>query len=231
FFGEKYGARVRVVDMSCSQELCGGTHTRNIGTIGFVKITKEGSIASGVRRIEAVTGEQAENIIYEQESLLDACCLQLKTNPSLLSEKLSNLIEENKKYTAEIKAFKRHSIKTLAKDLLTEATTIGKTLFLGKIVSLESSDLPLLAEDLSLNKGPSLFILALQKSDSCHLFIKVSKELQEKGILAGSLIKEFAPYIEGSGGGKNDTAQAGGKNGARLLEVFTLAKEKLESLC
>ncbi len=231
FFGEKYGARVRVVDINCSQELCGGTHTNNIGTIGFFRIVKEGSIASGVRRIEAVTGEEAENLIYEQELLVDNCCLQLKTTPALLEEKLTSLVEENKKHTLEIKTLKRHSIKTLAQDLSAQCVTIQGTLFLAKIISLQPDELPLLAEDLAANKGSSLFILATQKPDSCHIFIKVSKELQAKGLLAGSLIKELTPYIEGSGGGKADTAQAAGKKGDGLLKAFSLAKSKLESLC
>lgn len=231
FFGEKYGARVRVVDMSCSQELCGGTHTKSIGTIGFVRITKEGSIASGVRRLEAVTGEQAEELIYEQEALVDSCCMQLKTTPSLLGEKIQSLLEENKKYLAEMKAVKRESLKALAKKLLEEAPKINSILFLAKVVALETEDLPLLAEDLSSFNGPSLFILALQKADSCHIFIKVSKELQAKGLLAGSLVKELAPLISGSGGGKADSAQAGGKKSEGLLDLFSLAKSKLESLC
>ncbi|MES2199391.1 MAG: alanine--tRNA ligase [Chlamydiota bacterium] len=231
FFGEKYGARVRVVDINCSQELCGGTHTHNIGTIGFLRVTKEGSIASGVRRIEAVTGEEAEDLLYEQEALLENCCMQLKTNPPLLEEKLRLLLEENKKYALEMKTLKRQSIKALAKDLLEQATLIRGTLFLAKTVPLQLDELSLLAEDLSSNTGSSLFVLATQKSDSCHLFIKVSKELQSKGLLAGALIKEFVPYIEGSGGGKADTAQAAGKKGEGLSKIFSLAKSKLESLC
>ncbi len=231
FFGEKYGARVRVVDIGCSQELCGGTHTSNIGTIGFCKIVKEGSIASGVRRIEAVTGEQAEDLLYEQEAILDTCCSELKTSPALLADKVHALIEENGKYAAEIKAFKRASVRTLAQDLLKEALTIGNTLFIAKTLPLQSDELGLLLEDLSSHKGPYLFVLALQKADSCNLVVKVGKELQEKGFHAGSLIKEFAPYIEGSGGGKADMAQAGGKKPAGLPEIFSSAKRKLESLC
>ncbi len=231
FFGEKYGARVRVVNMNCSQELCGGTHTRNIGTIGFLRIVKEGSIASGVRRIEALTGEEAEDLLYAQDILVENCCQHLKTTPSLLEEKLRSSLEENKKQALELKTFKRQAIRGLAKELLEQAVTIQGSIFLSKIVSLEPEELPLLAEDLSANKGSSLLILATQKSDSCHLFIKVGKELQSKGLLAGSLIKDLLPFIEGSGGGKADTAQAAGKKGEGLLKVFSLAKSKLESLC
>lgn len=231
FFGEKYGARVRVVDIPCSQELCGGTHTSNLGTIGFIRIVKEGSIASGVRRIEAVTGEEAENLLYEQDTLLDNCCSLLKTTPALLEEKLRSSLEENKKYALEIKALKRHSIKLLSKDLQEHSVTMKETLFLAKSVSLQPDELTLLAEDLSANKGSFLLILATQQPGSCHLFVKVSKDLQAKGLLAGALIKEFAPYIEGNGGGKTDTAQAAGKNGEGLSKVFSAAKSKLESLC
>src|SRR5207249_2705680 len=96
FFGEKYGDKVRVIDIDFSKELCGGTHTSRVGTIGLFKITKESSIAAGVRRIEAVTGCYAEMWVEQEEDLLQSLAAQLKTPVSTVADKLQSLIEENK---------------------------------------------------------------------------------------------------------------------------------------
>ncbi len=232
FFGEKYGAKVRVVDATCSKELCGGTHTISLGTIGLCRIIKEGSIAAGIRRIEAVTGKEAEEFIYEQEALLDSCCLTAKTTRPLLPEKITELLEENKAKTVELKNLKKEALKALAKELLTDSCRIHGILFIGKIVPLETESLQMLMEILSETKEPYLFVLGAKESSvKCHLLVKVSKELQAKGIQAGSLIKELSSYIQGSGGGKADLAQAGGKNPEGLAEALASAKNKVEAFC
>lgn len=231
FFGDKYGAKVRVVDIGYSKELCGGTHTHNVGTLGLVKITKEGSVAAGVRRIEAVTGSKAEEFVYEQEDLLDSCSALLKTSSSQLTEKITALIEENKANATEIKALKKKAIKALAQTLLETPELINGSLLITGIMPLEADELPLLLEDLAQGKDSYLFVLATQKQGSCQLIVRVGKALQAKAFHAGSLIKEMAPFIEGSGGGKQDSAQAGGKKPEGLLQAFTLAKQKLEQTC
>ena len=231
FFGEKYGSKVRVVDIPCSKELCGGTHTSHIGTIGFVRITKESSIAAGVRRLEAITGEEAEKFVYEQEDLVNACAEKLKTTPSLLLNKLQSTLDENKKYAAEAKAAKRKELKHLAEELILKAPKIQGILFIATTVPVATEDLLVLAEDLSAAKQPFFLALGVEQPNSCHVLVRVSKELQNKGILAGSLIKELAPLIEGSGGGKADSAQAGGKKPSGLASFFAAAKEKIVSLC
>jgi len=231
FFGEKYGSKVRVVDIPGCQELCGGTHTSHVGTIGFVRITKESSIAAGVRRLEAITGEEAEKFVYEQEDLVNACAEKLKTTPSLLLNKLQSTLEENKKYAAEAKLAKRKELKHLAEELTVKAPKIQDILFIATTVTVATEDLLVLAEDLSAAKQPFFLALAVEQPNSCHVLVRVSKELQNKGILAGSLIKELAPLIEGSGGGKADSAQAGGKKPSGLPAFFAAAKEKIASVC
>jgi alanyl-tRNA synthetase len=231
FFGEKYGARVRVIDIDYSKELCGGTHTNYVGNIGSFRIVKEGSISAGVRRIEAVTGVEAEEFIYEQEALLDKAALLLKTQPSLLPEKLEELLKETKAQATEIKQFKRQKIQSLGKDLLAKSSKNQETLSIFEKVPLLPEELQLLAEDLCQGNASHFIVLAAEESpNKCHLLIKLSKDLQGKGLHAGQLIKEMAPLIEGSGGGKPDTAQAGGKNSQKLPEVFALAKQKIETL-
>ncbi len=230
FFGEKYGNKVRVVDIDYSKELCGGTHTSHVGTIGLFRILKESSISAGVRRIEAVTGFEAEEFLYAQDSLLDSCSSLLKTTTPLLPEKLENLLETHRAALAQIKTFKKQATHFLAKNLVERSPLIHGCRFIAETVSLDLEDLQLLADELSSDKTPHLLALAIDQTDKCHLVIRVSKDLQTKGLNAGALIKKMAVCIEGSGGGKADSAQAGGKNAKGLPEAFLLAKEGLESL-
>ncbi len=231
FFGEKYGSTVRVIDIDYSKELCGGTHTHQVGTIGLFRITKEGSIASGVRRIEGVTGVEAEDFLYEEEEILDRCSAKLKTTPSLLEEKLSALIEENKAQLEKLKLLKKHEIASLAKTLKNDALKIHNVLFIATIVPLSQEELPVLAEELSHKEGSFVYALAMQDHERCQILVKVSPDLQKKGILAGSLIQKMAPLIDGKGGGKADSAQAGGKNPNGIFSAFDIVKGLLESLC
>lgn len=231
FFGEKYGSRVRVVDIDYSKELCGGTHTHQVGTIGLFRIVKEGSIASGVRRIEGVTGTEAEDFIYEEEEILDRCSAKLKTTPSLLEEKISALIDENKSQQESLKLLKKHEIASLAKTLKDGAKKIQNALFIATLVPLAQDELITLAEELSQKEGTFLIVLAMQDKERCQIFIKVSSDLQKKGLHAGTLVQKIAPLIDGKGGGKTDSAQAGGKNPSGLFAAFDMAKGLLESLC
>ena len=231
FFGEKYTSLVRVVDINYSKELCGGTHTSHVGTIGLFRIVKEGSIASGVRRIEAVTGAFAEEYIYSQESILDLCSTKLKTTPPLLGEKLDSLLEENKSQAQALKTFKKGAIKNLAISLKAEAKQIHNALVITELVPVDEEGLLLLAEELSQESLPFVIVLAIQMEKRCHLLVRVSKEMQKKGILAGSLVKLMTPLIDGNGGGKADSAQAGGKNPEGLLEAFKVVQKAVESTC
>lgn len=231
FFGDKYGSKVRVVQAGDSQELCGGTHTERTGSIGFFTVIKEGSIASGVRRIEAVTGEKAEERLYTAEGVLATCAERLKTSTPLLPEKLEALIKENRSLATKIQAFQRKEIKFLAQELLQKASSFGNTLFLGEILSIPEEELDGLLEDLSSCKDPYLFVFGIQGQDSCRLVIKVSSELEKKGLHAGKMVKELAPYISGTGGGKADMARAGGKDPSGLPQIFALAKKRIEELC
>ncbi|MBM3197734.1 MAG: alanine--tRNA ligase [Chlamydiae bacterium] len=227
FFGEKYGASVRVVDITHSKELCGGTHTSQLGTVGLFRIAKEGSIAAGVRRIEAITGEEAENFLYEQEEQLDRCCSLLKATPSSLAEKVQELLEENKAHAALIKRLRRQAISAYARQFSKEE----EFLCLQEIVPFTAEELPLLADDLSNERSSFFLVLAAVDQESCHLFIKISKDLQARGLHAGQLIKEIAPAIQGNGGGKPESAQAGGKHPEGIQEAFSLARSKITSLC
>ncbi|QZA59215.1 alanine--tRNA ligase [Candidatus Rhabdochlamydia porcellionis] len=218
FFGDKYAAIVRVVDIDYSKELCGGTHAQNVSTIGSFRIIKESSIASGVRRIEAYTGVKAEEWIYEQEDRLEKAAILLKSPPSQLVEKTQNLIEENKILHTEIKTLKRSQLKQLTQTLLTKVQYVGSIPFMAQIVDTE--ELNALAEQIIQELSSYVVILAYTTKERCHVVVRVSKDLSQKEILASSLIKEIVPIISGSGGGKKESAQAGGKNPEGLLQAF-----------
>lgn len=226
FFGDKYGSKVRVIDIDFSKELCGGTHTHHLGTIGLFRILKESGIAAGVRRIEAVTGQEAEAFMYENEDLAKKAALLVKTPLSKLPEKITALLEENKNLGQEIKNFKKHSVLQLSEALAKKVKKLGQITFLAESVALDWDSVLLLADDL-MHRCPSLvLVLATKTEERCQLLVKVSADLVKQGIQAVSLIKEIAPLVGGTGGGKNDAAQAGGKH----PEGLPLAFEKAEQI-
>lgn len=229
FFGDKYGAKVRVIDIDYSKELCGGTHTMHVGTIGLFRIVKEGSISAGVRRIEAVTGAMAETLMYETEDLVEHAALQLKAIPSKFMERLTALIEENKSLAHELKGFQRSNLKKIAHELAKNAQKAGNIPLLAAIVDIEADLARDLMEDLSSLMPSSVILLGLKTEGRCQLIVKVSSDLVQKGIHAVQLIKEIAPHIEGSGGGKEGHAQAGGKNPLGLSQALEQAKQWLLS--
>lgn len=230
FFGEKYGAKVRVIDIDDSKELCGGTHTHNVGTIGYFRIAKEGSIASGVRRIEAVTGIQAENLSYDNEDLAEKAACLLKVPSARLIERTAALLEEYKQLVHELKTIKKASLKTLAKELLSKAEKVDVYSCLAEIVSVESEELPELIEDLMQAMRSGIILLGTRSTEGrCQLIARVSSDLTQKGIQAVQLIREIAPDIGGSGGGKAESAQAGGKNPEGMQKAFEKAKEWLRA--
>lgn len=225
FFGEKYGKSVRVVDIEDSKELCGGTHTHHTGTIGYFRITKESSVAAGVRRIEAVCGKAAEEFARKHEDLLNAASLHLKTTPPKLMERADQLLDENEKYKKELHTLKVAGIEMLAKELASEITQVDGVPFLGQVVDLQPDELLLLADEIMRLSKSIVLVLGLKLIDRCQLIVRVSPDLVQKGIDAGALIKEMAPLIGGGGGGKSDSASAGGKNASGLVAAIEQAKQ------
>lgn len=225
FFGDKYGSTVRVVDIAYSKELCGGTHTAHVGTIGLFKILRESSIASGVRRIEAVTGKEAEKYIYEKEELIDKAAGLLKVAPSKLMEKLESFIDENRTLSSALKACRSASLKTLKEDLLNKGQDIKGLLFVGAIVSLEPELLLELTELLHAEGKPLISVLGAASGERCQLIVRLGKGALDTGLEALKLIREIAPCIEGGGGGRADRAQAGGKKPEGLRQALEQARE------
>lgn len=225
FFGDKYGSRVRVVDIDYSKELCGGTHVSHVGSLGLFRILKESSIAAGIRRIEAVCGLAAEEAMHKEADLIRYIALTLKTPEELIQERITYLIEENKALEEEVKNYKRASIKTLAHTLFQEHPLKKGTFILVQKIDRDAELIPLLFEELQKKSSSFALVLGYVDKGRVSIAMRVSSDLIAKGIQAHSLIKEIASFIDGSGGGKEASAQAGGKNPAGLDLALTEAEK------
>ncbi len=212
FFGEKYGEKVRVIDIDFSKELCGGTHTQRLGTIGLFKVAKESSIAAGVRRIEAVTGMYAEMWVQQEEDLLQSVAAQLKAPVQSIPEKIQVLIEENKLLEQELRVFRKGQLKQLLDKCLTHKEKVGSIALIAAEVAVGTEELNEFANDLIQQLKSGVVALGATIGERCQLLIAVSPDLVQKNINAQMLIKEVAPLIQGGGGGKQTLAQAGGKD-------------------
>ncbi|MGK5593903.1 MAG: alanine--tRNA ligase [Parachlamydiaceae bacterium] len=226
FFGEKYDAKVRVIDIDYSKELCGGTHTSSLGNIGLFKIAKESSIAAGVRRIEAVTGHEAEQINRQAEALLGETSSLLKVQPQKLKERVEKLLEDNRLLQSELKELKKAKVKEMGKQLLSQVQLVSNVNVLTAAIPATADDVKQLSDDLMDKLKSAILLFGIKGADKAQLFLKISDDLVKSGYDAGRLIKELAPLIEGSGGGKGGQATAGGK----APEKLDLALEKIKDL-
>jgi alanyl-tRNA synthetase len=227
FFGEKYGSVVRVIDIDFSKELCGGTHTSAVGNIGYFRIVKEGSIAAGVRRIEAVTGADAEHFARQAEQHLEAIAQTLKIPVGKVGERIEKLLEESKTQAAAIKELKMAQMDGLVDQWLAKKESIKGVPFVVAEVALQPEELKLFADRLMEQMKSGVLLVGGTAPDKCQVIVRVSPEWTAKGIQAGNIIKAIAPIIEGSGGGKADSAQAGGKAPQKLQEALQKARELL----
>ncbi|PIS02373.1 MAG: alanine--tRNA ligase [Chlamydiae bacterium CG10_big_fil_rev_8_21_14_0_10_42_34] len=227
FFGEKYGEKVRVIDIDFSKELCGGTHTSRVGTIGLIKIVKESSSSAGVRRIEAVSGKYAEMLVEQEEDLLQTLSHQLKTPVQSMSEKLQSLIEENKLLAQELKTFRKGQLKELIEKCLSTQEKAGSIPLIATEIALSPEDLAEFANDLLLKLKSGVVALGAKVGERCQLLVAVSHDLVQKNISAQNLIKQVAPLIQGGGGGKQNLAQAGGKDPLGLSKALDKIRQLL----
>jgi alanyl-tRNA synthetase len=231
-FGEKYGARVRVIRIgNYSMELCGGTHVRSTGEIGMFRILSEGSVAAGVRRIEAVTGAQALAHARSQEDLLRAIGRTLGTaNLEELPQHVNRLTEHVKDLEKQIQAMKGQAIASLAEELAAKAEDIGGVAVLVEEVSnVSAEELRELGDRLRDKLGSAAIVLGAKTEDKVLFLAMVSKALTGKGLHAGKVVQQAAKVCGGGGGGRPDMAQAGGRMPEKLLEALRSAKEVLVS--
>lgn len=225
FFGEKYGSRVRVVDISYSKELCGGTHAYHVGMLGYFRITKESSIAAGVRRIEACCGKMAEEFVRKEEESFHEAAALLKAQPAKLGERITQLIEENAHLKEEMRSLKSRELKQLSEGLAKKASKSVLT----ALVVVDPADLGELADEVMRHMKNGVIAMAIQLPERVQIVIKVSPDFVQKGINAGALIKQISPLIGGSGGGRPDMAQAGGKNPEGIENAFKLIQQLISA--
>jgi alanyl-tRNA synthetase len=227
FFGEKYGSLVRVIDIDYSKELCGGTHTAAVGNIGLFRIAKEGSIAAGIRRIEAMTGKEAEMLNRQSEDALLQIAQALKTQPHQIQERIEKLLEENRLSTQELKNLRKSQLNVLVESLVSQSVSLNNLRVIVADVPLTIEDLRQCA-DLALDRlGSGVVVLGTALPDKCQLMAKVSDDWVKQGFSAHEMIKLAMPIVEGSGGGKPQMAQGGGKSPQKLIEALERIKEFL----
>ncbi len=224
-FGEKYGDTVRAIKFGKSMELCGGIHVKNTAHIWHFKITSEGAIASGIRRIEAITGDAVKKYFEEQESNLSLIKETLK-NPQDSLKAVKSLQEENTELKKQLEQLLKEKAKGLKSELQNELQEINGVQFLAKKVDLDANGAKDLAYELG-NLGSNLFLLlATAQDDKPMLTCYISKELvAEKGLNAGQIVRELGKYIQGGGGGQPFFATAGGKNPAGIPEALEKAQK------
>ncbi|SFH02197.1 alanyl-tRNA synthetase [Algoriphagus hitonicola] len=227
-FGEKYGDYVRVItfDPSFSVELCGGTHVPFTSQIGLFKIMSEGSVASGVRRIEAITAAAAENHFREQENLLREIKDLLK-NPKDLRKAVENLLGERNELKKEIESLHMEKAYSIKKELLQQVQNKeGVSILIAKVILPNADALKKLAYELKNELENAFVILAANISDKPQIAVILAEELiQSKGLNAGQIVRELAKEIQGGGGGQPFFATAGGKDLDGLDRAVAKARE------
>jgi len=225
-FGEKYGDTVRVIKFDDSVELCGGTHVTNTGQIGFFKIMSESSIASGIRRIEAITGEKVVKFVFNQMQELNDIKALFK-NPKNTVESVKSLFDEVSKLTKQVEEMTKEQAQSLKKQLLQQIEDVNGINFIGTKIELNSAAA---IKDLSFqlkNEIKNLvLVLGAEINDKANLSVMISESLiKEKGWNASQIIREVSKEIQGGGGGQPFYATAGGKNPQGLEAAINKVKE------
>lgn len=227
-FGEKYGDRVRVISFGKSVELCGGTHVENTGSIGIIKIVAEGAIAAGVRRIEAVTAEKAEEYIAEKLEILDDIAVMLKSTGKI-SDSIEKLVAENSSLKKTIEKMEADAAASRADELINKAEDIRGIKFISSVIEGASPEIIKNIAFTIRNHGDNyVAVLGSSSGDKASLTVVVSDSLaKEKGLSAVAIIKEISPEINGGGGGQPFLATAGGRKPAGLAAALSKAREIL----
>ncbi len=231
-FGEKYEKEVRMISVGgYSKELCGGTHVASTGEIGSFKIISESSISAGVRRIEAVTGKLAEEREKEDKKIIKEICVLLNTKPNKILAEIENKSKKIKKLQRQLEDAKKKLSLSNVDNIVSGAKAINGIKVVTSLV--EQADMQLLRSNIDIIKQKlksCVVCLGSKASDNKRaiLVLGVTKDLVEKGIDASKLINKIALLIEGSGGGRADFAQAGGKKPNKLQEALNKVGEYLK---
>ncbi|MDR0414513.1 MAG: alanine--tRNA ligase [Prevotellaceae bacterium] len=231
-FGEKYGDSVRVIRLGDSVELCGGTHVKATGQIGLFKVASEAAVSAGVRRIEAVTGEAAEQVLYSLQNIIRELAVFFHNTPNLVSA-IKKTVDENADLQKQVERFVKERIATLKADMLSHAENNGEY----RLVKTQMAIPPDIAKELAFQLRASapdvVFVAAVVHDDKPVITLMLGDEIVKKGLNASLIVREAAKHIEGSGGGQPFFATAGGKNcdglNASLQKIISLIDSKIGS--
>jgi alanyl-tRNA synthetase len=220
-FEEKYGDEVRVISFGdCSTELCGGTHAKATGDIGLLKVVSETGIASGVRRIEALTGMGALAHLRRQERALRHTAELLRAPTEEVPQRVEKLLEERKGAEKEIEKLRSDRRGAASGDLASQARDVGGVKVLAtRTEGANTKELRSLVDDLRGKLGSGVVLIAVEDGGRVTLALGVTKDLTAR-LRAGDLVREVAAIVGGKGGGRPDFAQAGGDDASRLDEAF-----------
>ena len=229
-FGEKYGETVRVVCVSdYSKEFCGGTHVGNTGEIQAFKILSESGVAAGVRRIEALTGQDVFDYYNNLEQKLSEAAKTLKTTPANLQEKLEHLMAEMKALQSENESLKSKAAKEALGDVMDQVKEVkGVKLLAASVDNVDMNGLRDLGDQLKEKLGDGVVVLASAKDGKVNLIAMATDAAMKQGAHAGNLIKGIAALVGGGGGGRPNMAQAGGKNPDGIGAAMEEAAKVLE---
>lgn len=225
-FDEKYGDEVRLVQMGdFSKELCGGTHVKRTGDLGFLKVLNESSVAAGVRRIEAVAGEEAVKYFRKVEGELRKASALLKTAPLEVSDRVDRLLKANRELEKEIAGLKGKLAARESSSLLDRVKVVDGVKTLAAEVAVEDvKALRDLGDKLRDKMQSGVLLLGSRVGEKAMLLCMVTKDLTGR-FHAGNIVKAVAPLVGGTGGGRPDMAQAGGGSPDRLPEALTKFEE------
>lgn len=231
-FGEKYGDVVRVVQVGdYSLELCGGCHVDNTASIGIFKIVAESGIGAGTRRIEAVTGKSAYELMNDQVGLLKEAAGKMKTNPKDILTRVDGLFAEVKQLQKENESLAAKLSNIEAGNLTDSVMTVdGVNVLAAKVNVADMNNLRTMMDDLKNKLESAVVVLASVNDDKVNILAGVTKDLISQGYHAGKLVKEVASRCGGGGGGRPDMAQAGGKNPAQVEEALAFVQEYVKSV-
>ena len=229
-FGEKYGDEVRVVSMGdFSVELCGGTHVANTANITLFKIVSEAGVAAGVRRIEALTGNNVIEYYRQMEENLHTIAKTLKTSPAEITEKITHLQKEVKELQSENESLKSKMAQDSLGNVMDQVVEVkGVKVLASAVDGVDMNGLRDLGDQLKEKLGEGVVVLASAKDDKVSLLAMATQGAMDKGAHAGNLIKAAAAIVGGGGGGRPNMAQAGGKNPDKIPEAIAKVAELVE---
>ncbi len=226
-FGEKYGDRVRMVRFGTSVELCGGTHTSATGNIGFFKILSESAVSAGVRRIEAVTGKGAEEVVYAAEDAMRNVAEYLN-NPQVL-QAVKKMLESNESLSKEVETLRREQVQQMAEQILASTPERDGMQLLTRLLHRMPEFVKDLAYTLRARAPRLVFVVGSENGGKPSLTVMLGEEITARGVNAGAVVREAAKLIQGGGGGQNFFATAGGKNVEGLQAAIDKAVELIKS--